>query len=408
MRIFFSVGEPSGDLHGANLIRSLRSECPDVECVGYGGPRMREAGCELHVDLTELAVMFIWGAIWNLRRFWRLYQQARTFFRTERPDAVVLIDYPGFNWWIAKAAKEHGIPVFYYGAPQLWAWASWRVKKMRRYVDHVLCKLPFEEDWYRKRGCNAHFVGHPYFDELRERKLDPTFMDSMAAELDGRPLVCILPGSRRLEVRNNLPWFLRAVEKIRRQYPTARFAIASFNDVQAEMARELCAELNVDADVHVGRTAELIEISYCCMACSGSVSLELLYHIKPAVVLYWVNRFVFTLFQMLLVKVRFVTLVNLLASDDRFASRPRPYDRNSEEDRQIPYPEYPTCEDKSDELAEHVLEWLTSESAYRDQVTRIRDLGEQLVHCGASQTASSYIVRTLGEGSAESSGRRVA
>ena len=91
---------------------------------------------------------------------------ADRYFRHHRPDAVVLIDYPGFNWWIARRAKAHGIPVFYYAPPQIWAWASWRVKKMRRFVDHVLCSLPFEQEWFSRRGCHAVFVGHPYFDEV--------------------------------------------------------------------------------------------------------------------------------------------------------------------------------------------------------------------------------------------------
>ena len=161
MRIFFSVGEPSGDLHGANLIRQLRHERNDLELVGYGGPEMAAAGCQLHEDLTRLAVMWLLRVLLNIHKFWDLVCRADRYFRHHRPDAVVLIDYPGFNWWIARRAKAHNIPVFYYGTPQLWAWASWRVKKMRRFVDHVLCKLPFEEEWYRQRGCNATHVGHP-------------------------------------------------------------------------------------------------------------------------------------------------------------------------------------------------------------------------------------------------------
>ena len=166
MKIFFSVGEPSGDLHGANLIRQLRARRDDLELVGYGGPLMAEAGCHLHEDLTRLAVMWFVRVLINLHKFAALVSRADRYFRHQRPDAVVLIDYPGFNWWIARRAKVHGIPVFYYGTPQLWAWAGWRVKKMRRYVDHVLCKLPFEVDWYRQRACNATYVGHPYFDSF--------------------------------------------------------------------------------------------------------------------------------------------------------------------------------------------------------------------------------------------------
>src|SRR5688500_6081992 len=139
IKLFFSVGEPSGDLHGANLIRALRRMDPDIECSGFGGPKMAAAGCKLHTDLTALAVMWFLRVLLNLHVFVRLLHEAKRSFRDQRPDAVVLIDYPGFNWHIAKAAKRQGIPVFYFSPPQIWAWASWRVKKMRERVDHVLC-----------------------------------------------------------------------------------------------------------------------------------------------------------------------------------------------------------------------------------------------------------------------------
>ena len=153
LTIFFSVGEPSGDLHGANLIRQLQARRPGLQAVGYGGPKMAAAGCQLHADLTALAVMWFARVLVNLHKFWDLASRADRYFRHHRPDAVVLIDYPGFNWWIARRAKAHGIPVFYYTPPQIWAWARWRVKKMRRLVDHVLCSLPFEEAWLRRHGC---------------------------------------------------------------------------------------------------------------------------------------------------------------------------------------------------------------------------------------------------------------
>ena len=135
MRIFFSVGEPSGDLHGANLIRGLQSRAKadgtELQCIGFGGPKMKAAGCELKFDLTTMAVMFIAEVLKNLRLFFRLIGEADDYFAKNEVDAVVLIDYPGFNWWIAKKAKKHGIPVFYYGVPQIWAWAGWRIRKIR-------------------------------------------------------------------------------------------------------------------------------------------------------------------------------------------------------------------------------------------------------------------------------------
>src|SRR3990172_9201535 len=204
--------------------------------MGYGGKKMAEAGCRLHADLTALAVMWLARALLNLHKFWDLASRADRYFRHHRPDAVVLIDYPGFNWWIARRAKAHGIPVFYYGTPQIWAWAPWRIKKMRRLVDHVLCKLPFEEPWYRERGCHATFVGHPYFDQLRGETLDAEFIEHERA-VDG-PLVAVLPGSRTQEVKSNFGFFLKAAHLVRERVPNVRFAVASFKASQAELVRQ--------------------------------------------------------------------------------------------------------------------------------------------------------------------------
>ncbi len=392
MKIFFSVGEPSGDLHGANLVRELQRRRPDCECVGYGGPRMAAAGCSLHEDLTKLAVMWLLHALLNIHKFWKLVGQADRYFRHHRPDAVVLIDYPGFNWWIARRAKAHGIPVFYYGVPQLWAWAGWRVRKMRRFVDHVLCKLPFEEAWYRERGCNATFVGHPYFDQLRAEQLDRSFIGQLRG--DGGPLVAILPGSRTQEVKSNLSYFLKAAQIVRARVPNARFAIASFKESQAVMAREAVVAINLPVEIHVGRTAEIIEAADCAMAVSGSVSLELLYHTTPTVILYYISRlayFVQTFFR----KVRYITLVNLLTATDLFPKRVATYDPNDPVDAHALMPEYLTCQDKSAQVASHVIEWLTEPAQRLARKAALAELKERVGHGGASLRAADYIFRTL-------------
>jgi lipid-A-disaccharide synthase len=394
MRIFFSVGEPSGDLHGANLIRALAAEHPDWQFVGYGGPRMAAAGCQLHADLTQLAVMWITRVIVNIHKFLGLLFAADRCFRDERPDAVVLIDYPGFNWWIARRAKARGIPVFYYGTPQVWAWASHRVRKMRRYVDHVLCKLPFEERWFRERGCHATYVGHPYFDELRSQRLDEDFV----RELRRGPgqLVTILPGSRTQEVEANLQAFLRAAEVIAAHVPNVRFAVAAFKESQAETARALANESTLAIRVHVGRTPELIHAADCCLACSGSVSLELLYHAKPSVVLYQIGRVGFFI-QSLFRRVRYITLVNLLTTDDIASDRPAwIYDPAEPRDAHVLIPEYLTCGDKSAALAAHVVEWLTQPAVRHGRAAALADLRDRYAQGGASQRAAEYIVQTLG------------
>ena len=397
MKIFFSVGEPSGDLHGANLIHRLQRRRPDLELVGYGGPRMAAAGCQLHEDLTQLAVMGIVQVLAHLLSFWELVSRADRYFRHHRPDAVVLIDYPGFNWWIARRAKAHGIPVFYYGTPQIWAWAPWRVKKMRRLVDHVLCKLPFEEDWFRSRDCNATFVGHPYFDQLRNETLDESFI-AQCKEKEG-PLITILPGSRTQEVRHNLKWFLRAACHVNDAIPAARFAVASFKDSQAEWARELIAQNGLSIEVFVGRTAELICASQCTMACSGSVSLELLYHRKPTVILYWVPRWFYVLIKsfspLLQFRVKYFTLVNMLA-DEPFAKRLRHFDANRGA-WNVPFPEFVTCGDKSPQIAQHLIRWLKDPEAAERCQSQLQIIRDQVAHGGASERAAQYILERLVE-----------
>jgi lipid-A-disaccharide synthase len=392
--IFFSVGEPSGDLHGANLIALLRQQRPGIQTVGFGGPRMQAAGMELLADLTQLAVMWIVQAVVNVDKFWKLLQRADEYFRTERPDAVVLIDFPGFNWWIARKAKKHGIPVVYYGAPQMWAWGGWRIRKMRRLVDHVLCKLPFEAEWYRERGCEAVYVGHPYFDHLTRHVLDHQFLQQHAHDSE-QQLVTILPGSRTQEVRTNLPVFLKAAEVVAKQVPGTRFAIASFNEKQAALAREQVTGSKLPIEIFVDHTGEAIQLSDCCMACSGSVSLELMYYAKPSVIHYWIDRRMYYFAKHLLLQCKYMTLVNLLACEDRFDVAHAPYDPSQPGAELVPFPEYPTCTDKSAQLAAHVVHWLRTPAEYRRRVEQLVGLRSRFCKPGATRKAAEYILHAL-------------
>lgn len=394
LRIFFSAGEPSGDLHGANLIRELHARSPHVEAVGYGGPLMQQAGCTLHEDLTALAVMWFARALANLHHFWNLVCRADRYFRHQRPDAVVLIDYPGFNWWIARRAKAHGIPVFYYCPPQIWAWAQWRVKKMRRLVDHVLCALPFEQDWFLTKGCNATFVGHPFFDEVRRQTPDAGFIERMRGQ-DG-PLVAILPGSRTQEVEHNLYWFLRAAALIRQQVPDARFAIAAFKPHQAEMARRQVQAAGLPVEVHVGRTPELIHAADCCMAVSGSVSLELLHQARPTVILYRISRLAYFV-QSFFRKVKYITLVNLLETEDLYPKDVTPYDPSQPDADRVLYPEYLTCDDKSAEVAAHIVQWLTDSGKRQSLIARLERLRARVGQPGAAGRAADHILGILAQ-----------
>jgi lipid-A-disaccharide synthase len=392
MRIFFSAGEPSGDLHGANLIRALQQLDPQFSAVGYGGPEMQSAGCDLHTDLTEHAVMGFARALGKLSTFWGLVGKADRYLRRNRPDAVVLIDYPGFNWWIARRAKAYNIPVFYYAPPQVWAWATWRVNKMRRLVDHVLCALPFEAKWFAERGCNATFVGHPYFDEVRRQTFDESFLQAQR-EKDG-PLVAILPGSRTQEVETNLETFLHTARRIQAQVPSVRFAVASFKPHQAEFARRRIAAAGLPIEVHLGRTPELIHLAECCLAVSGSVSLELLYQAKPTVIHYRVSPLMYRL-QAKLRHVQYITLVNLLTAKDIFPQHVTAYDPLSPAAADVLFPEYLTCTDRSAQMAEHIVGWLTNPGEKNRLVARLTELREQIGHGGAAKQAAAYISQIL-------------
>jgi lipid-A-disaccharide synthase len=392
IRIFFSAGEPSGDLHAAKLIRQLSSSCDRFEAVGYGGPQMEQAGCHLHTDLTAMAMMGFVRAAPILHKIWNLKVRANRYFRDHRPDAVVLIDFPGFNWWVARQAKQYGIPVFYYAPPQIWAWASWRAKKMRRLVDHVLCGLPFEEKWFRQRGCNATLMGHPFFDEVDDQQLDEQFMSRLREE--SGPLVAILPGSRTQEVEHNIDGLLRAVEKIRAGVSDARFAVAAFKSSQAEFARKQIAKSGLPVEVHTGRTQELIREADCCISVSGSVSLELLYHTKPTVIQYQIGRVGF-LFQRLLRNVKYITLVNLLATDELFPEDVTEFDPEQPDADRVPFPEYLTCEDKSSQIAAHIIEWLTDPSARQARIDQLVALKAEVANSGASRRATEYILAEL-------------
>ncbi|MGO9113042.1 MAG: lipid-A-disaccharide synthase [Thermoguttaceae bacterium] len=448
LRLFFCAGEPSGDLHAANLIRQLQQRCRPLEAVGYGGPRMAAVGCRLHADLTELAVMWFGRALANLHKFWDLAGRADRYFRHHRPDAVVLIDYPGFNWWVAWRAKIHGIPVFYYTPPQIWAWATWRAKKMRRLSDHVLCSLPFEEEWFRQRGCNATFVGHPFFDEVRQHKLDDLFLESQRRR--SGPLVTILPGSRTQEVLHNFPWFLKAAACVRQAVPEARFAVAAFKPKHAQMAEEMAVgsgqwavggqqgarskeqgagsgeqekgkagwhtfpppteEKPVGSgeqsgenakpaiDIYSGRTPELMQLATCCMACSGSVSMELLYYTKPTVIHYWISPLAYAV-QRRFRKVKYITLVNLLSTGELYPADLSPYDPSQPGAEKVLFPEYLTCEDKSAAVAGHVIEWLRDPAALARQISALEQLKAEVAHGGASARAAKYILRELTESS---------
>lgn len=374
MRFFLSAGEPSGDVHGANLARSLHALSSHLHLEGFGGERMRQAGCDLLYPLCEHAVMGFGKVFAEAVTFLSLLSRADRYFRHHRPDALILIDYPGFHWWLARRAHFHKIPVFYFVPPQLWAWAGWRVKKMRRFVDHVMCNLPFEEAWYRQRGVTAHYVGHPFFDELIQQQLSTDFLTSQRQ----RPgtVVAILPGSRRQEVQNNLDMQLEAAQRIHDRRPETRFLMACFRTEHQKMAHQLLKRYpRLPVETHVGRTPEIIELAHSCLAVSGSVSLELLYRGTPTVVVYKVGRIINAIGRRI-AQIPYITLVNLLANKALF-------------------PEFPTTTNVAPQMAQEVLRWLEDENAYAVTRAELAALKQQVAQPGACRRGAEFILEKM-------------
>lgn len=370
MRLFVSAGEPSGDLHGANLIRALQQREPNVQIDGFGGERMANAGCRLLYPLCDLAVVGLAPVLANLPRFWRLLGEADRCFEQQRPDALVLIDYPGFHWWLARRARAHGVPVVYFVPPQIWGWLTYRVHKMRRLTDRVLCTLPFEEDWYRHRNVAAEYIGHPYFDELRERELDLSFVQ----EQQSKPgvVVALLPGSRNSELQYNLSSLLRAASLIHARRPDTRFLVATFRDSHHWQVEESLTTLGLPMEVHTGRTPEIIHLAHSCLAVSGSVSLELLYHGKPSSVIYR-HRWISIALAHLLKRVPYITLVNLLANKELF-------------------PEYFGVGCPAESMAAQVLHWLNDRTAYESLCGELAALRERVATPGACDRAAEAVL----------------
>jgi lipid-A-disaccharide synthase len=368
-RIFVSAGEPSGDVHGGNLVRALHEHLPGAECVGFGGDRMAAAGCHLLYPLCNLAVMGIGPVLAHLPTFAELLGRTDRWLGRYRPDAVVLIDFPGLHWWLARRAKAHGIPVLWFVPPQIWAWATWRVARMRKYVDHVLCSLPFEEPWYHARGVNARYIGHPFFDDLPRQRLDPAFLAAQQAR--GGRIVGLLPGSRTQEVEHNFKTMVRTALRLHRQLPDTRFLVACFKEHHRQLVAKVLGSHGLPVEAHVGRTPEIIHLAEACVAVSGSVSLELLYRLKPTAIVYKVGSLGLRLAQRFLSS-KYITLVNLLA------------------DREL-YPEFLSDRCQSRAVAQQLHHWLTDPEATRALVADLTELRGRIGSPGACARTAAFV-----------------
>ena len=276
MKIMMSAGEVSGDLHGERLARAVLEQAPDTELIGFGGARMERAGVKLFRNFADYNVMGVWEVIKNLRRILRLLDDLTAYMEEERPDLLVLIDYPDFNWRLAKRAKKLGIPVFSYIPPSAWAWRKGRAKKCAALADTFVAIFPHELPVYEAAGANISFLGNPLVDTVKAE----------IPEAEARAFFGIAPGSRRQEIEMLLPAMLEAAKLLAAKRPGTKF----FLPVAAASYEPLIEQLVAEHDVSVRLTHEnryaLMGLADVAAAASGTVVMEAALMGLPCVSLY--------------------------------------------------------------------------------------------------------------------------
>lgn len=310
-RIFFTVGEVSGDNHAAGVIRALKSLKPDLLIEGIGGPRMSEAGAMIHFETTTRAAMSF-HAVKRIREIHRLERWLRDRYRSaERPDLHVCVDSSGFNLRFARLAKSHGIGTLYFVAPQLWASREGRIRQLRAYVDRLACIFPFEEPWFSQRGVNATFVGHPLFDQLPENRLDRIPQRRFP---DRDPVIGVVAGSRRSEVRENLPGLIRVMQQIRQTYPQVRFHMPTTSAGDG-IVRQQIQPTSLQAVIRQDAFDELIPQCDLVLCKSGTSTVHVAAYGVPMIVVYRINTLLWKAAGQFLIKTPKIAMVNILAGN---------------------------------------------------------------------------------------------
>ncbi|GAB4493021.1 MAG: lipid-A-disaccharide synthase [Saprospiraceae bacterium] len=361
MKLYVIAGEASGDLHGSNLIKALKAQQPDIQCRVWGGDLMQAAGSELVKHYRDLAFMGFWEVLKNLRTILRNIAFCKKDILDFQPDALILIDYPGFNLRIAKWAKQKGIKVIYYISPQIWAWHTSRVHDIRRDVDKMLVILPFEVDFYKKYGIEVEFVGHPLLDAVGTNNEQRTTNN----------LVALLPGSRRQEVQRILPRML----EVTTDFPENEFVVAGASSLPAEFYQPFL-EKYPNVKLLQGQTYNLLRQAKAALVKSGTSTLEAALFGVPEVVCYAGSPLSFFIAKRL-VDVPYISLVNLIMD--------KPLVRELIQD-----------ELNRENLKAALAEILTVEKA-TELKAGYAELRHKLGDGGASERAARAIFRTMNE-----------
>ena len=313
-KVMIMAGEASGDLHGGNLARELRKEDPTLALYGVGSRQMKEAGVELLADASLLSVVGLTEIIRHIGVIYGVLSKLKRFLRQERPDLLILIDFPDFNIMLGKAARKLGIPILYYISPQVWAWRKGRIHTIARLVRAVVVVFPFEVPLYQKVGVDVRFVGHPLTDVVgsalsREQACAAFSLDP------ARRTVALLPGSRKTEVANLLPDILGAAKLLAERHPDLQFVLPVAHTLSRDFVAGFVDGAGVAVTMTDGRVYDVLKASDAAIVTSGTATLETGLMTVPMVIIYRISKITHFILSRLVTDVKHVGLVNIVSGE---------------------------------------------------------------------------------------------
>ena len=310
-RIMIVAGEASGDLHGGNLVQAMHKIDPEISFYGVGGRNLKEAGVELIADAADMAVVGLTEVVFKLGMILKVMAQLKASLKKDRPDLIILIDYPDFNLPLAKAAKKYGIKVFYYISPQVWAWRRGRIGKIKKIVDRMAVILPFEADLYREAGVDVTFVGHPLLDVVRTKYPRKEALRRFDLR-EETTTVGILPGSRQSEVTRLLPVMLGAAEIIEKQIKDVQFVLPLADTLDIAFVSQIIAKHSVPVRLIPNEVYDVIGCADIAMVASGTATLETALMETPMIIIYKVSAPSYYVGRMV-INIDHIGLVNIIA-----------------------------------------------------------------------------------------------
>ena len=368
MKYYIIAGETSGDLHGANLIRALKKEDPQAHFRFLGGDSMeKEDGKKAVIHSSAMSFMGFIEVLANLFTILGNLKTVKKDLLANRPDAIILIDFPGFNLKVADFAKKNNIKTFYYISPKVWAWNQKRVLKIKRIVDHLFCILPFEVEFYKKWGMDVDYVGNPLLDAIGRYSLNPEFRNQ--AQLNTKPIIALLPGSRKMEITKLLP----LMANLPQFFPAYQFVVAGAPGFSDAFYQRFFHQQQIP--VVFDQTYDLLKNADAAIVASGTATLETaLFHV-PQVVVYKANILSIWIAK-LVIKVKYISLVNLIMH--------------------VPVVRELIQDDYNEDMVKEELDRILHNKAYRSNMLQnYKALGNKMGEIGASERTAKLIQHYL-------------